>query len=158
MFNRGVEPSAHSHILEIMEVSGVRQVLRNSSGGGGGADCRDDKVAARAKEVVVAVGDAEERQAGDDECCGILVEEEEVLIAEKVMQRQGRKRWWLRLATRRRDRPEVWGLRKEMIRGKARMAMAMALKGLEKSEFVDGECYGILVEEEEVLIAETAKR
>ena len=35
------------------------------------------------------------------------------------------------MATRRKERPKVWGLRKEMTRGKARMAMAMALKGLE---------------------------
>ena len=69
----------------------------------------------------------------DGECCGILVEEEEeeVLIAETAKRRRGRKRWWLRLAIRKRERPEAWGLRKEMTRGKARMAMAMALKGLE---------------------------
>ncbi|KAM3685532.1 hypothetical protein ACJW31_11G124900 [Castanea mollissima] len=65
------------------------------------------------------------------ECCGILGEEEEVLNAETAKRRRGRKRWWLRLATRRRERPEVWGLRKEMTRGKARMGMAMALKSLE---------------------------
>ena len=67
----------------------------------------------------------------EGECCGILVEEEEVLIAETAKRRRGRKRWWLRLAIRKRERPEAWGLRNEMTRGKARMAMAMALKGLE---------------------------
>ena len=66
----------------------------------------------------------------EGECCGILVEEE-VLIAETAKRRRGRKRWWLRLAIRKRERPEAWGLRNEMTRGKARMAMAMALKGLE---------------------------
>ena len=35
------------------------------------------------------------------------------------------------MAIRKRERPEAWGLRNEMTRGKARMAMAMALKGLE---------------------------
>ena len=46
----------------------------------------------------------------DGECCGILVDEEEVLIAETAKWRRGRKRWWwLRLATRRRERPEVCG-------------------------------------------------
>ena len=56
-----------------------------------------------------------ESESVDGECCGILVEEKEVLIAETAKWR--RKRWWwLRLAMRRRERPEVWGLRKEMTR------------------------------------------
>ena len=48
----------------------------------------------------------------EGECCGILVEEEEVLIAETAKRRRGRKRWWwwwLRLAIRKRERPEAWG-------------------------------------------------
>ena len=68
-----------------------------------------------------------ESESVDGECCGILVEEEEVLIVEMAKRWRGQKRWRLRLAMRRRDRLEVWGLRKEMTRGKARMA----LKGLE---------------------------
>ena len=71
-----------------------------------------------------------EFESVDGECYGILVEEEEVLIVEIAKWWRGKKRWWLRLAMRRRDRLEVWGLRKEMTRGKMRMAITMALKGL----------------------------
>ena len=61
----------------------------------------------------------------DEECCGIV----EVLIEDTVVVRVKwrREKRWLRLAVRRREKREVWGLRKEMTKGKARMAMASSL-------------------------------
>ena len=61
----------------------------------------------------------------DEECCGIV----EVLIEDTVVVRVKwrREKRWLRLAVRRREKREVWGLRKEMTKGKARMAMAIAM-------------------------------